>query len=419
MLSETLSPHELLMQFLYRAPIGLVQTTLDGTFEMINPMSASLLVPLSRTGNLDNLFDALEGVAPQLRKLVADFEHRSGVVCEGVRIPLTGEPSSGAATTLSISLVKLDGARLMAILSDVTPEVRREQIESVRGLTEASRIDRLTKIPNRAVVRDRIQQALDRPRSQNNEQFAVLFMNCDRFTQINDRLGHAAGDEVLGLVADRLRSSVRQRSQTSRITASGEIAARIGGDEFVVFLNHLRMSDNVPAIAQRLLDSLGKPYAIGSHRLHCSVSIGIVLQAEAAADAEVVLQEARVAMMEAKRAGGACFTVFESPMQERAARLGGLEADLRHAIDEGELFVMYQPVVELQKDEALGGCAGVEALVRWRHPTRGVVPPFEFIGAAEECGLINAIGEFVLNTACHQFVKWQHELGSRATSFID
>jgi EAL domain-containing protein (putative c-di-GMP-specific phosphodiesterase class I) len=182
----------------------------------------------------------------------------------------------------------------------------------------------------------------------------------------------------------------------------------------VVFLNNLSAPEDVPAIAQRLLDSLCQPYAIGSNHLHCSVSIGIVLQARAAGDAEVVLQDARIAMMEAKRAGGACFVVFESAMQERAAQLGGLEADLRRAIAEGELFVMYQPVVELQKDERGGGCAGVEALVRWRHPTRGIVPPFEFIAAAEEYGLIGRIGEFVLDTACHQFVKWQQELGPRA-----
>jgi diguanylate cyclase (GGDEF)-like protein len=415
MSTEIFTSHEALMQFLYRAPIGLIQTTLDGSVEMINPMSASLLMPLSPTGNLDNLFDVLERTAPQLRELAAGFDQPSGMVCEGVRLFLATQPGgSTMPSVLSISLVKLDGARLMAMLSDATLEVQREQSELARGLIEASRTDRLTQMPNREVVRDRIQQILDRSHLENDEQFAVLFMNCDRFTQINDSLGHAAGDEVLGLVADRLRFSVRQRSQTNRVTGSGETAARIGSDEFVVFLNNLRVPEDVPAIAQRLLDSLCRPYTVGSHRVHLSVSIGIVLQAEAAGNAEVVLQDARIAMMEAKRAGGSCFVVFESAMQERAARLGGLETDLRRAIAEHELFVMYQPVVDLQECKEGGGCAGVEALVRWRHPTRGIVPPFEFITAAEECGLISAIGEFVLDTACHQFVKWQQELGPRA-----
>jgi diguanylate cyclase (GGDEF)-like protein len=415
MSNETSTSNEALMQFLYRAPIGLIQTTLDGTIEMINPMAASLLMPLSRTGNLDNLFDALQGVTPQLRKLVADFDLPSGVICEMVRIPLAAEAGrDGLGTVLSMSLVQLDGSRLMAMISDVTFEVQREQQELARGLTQASRTDRLTQMPNRTVMRDQIQQALDRPPSQNAQQFAVLFMNCDRFTKINDSLGHAAGDQVLGLVADRLRSSVRQRDQSTQVEGGGETAARIGSDEFVVFLNNLRNPEDVTVIAQRLLDSLCQPYVIGSHHVHCSVSMGIVLQPHAERDAEVVLQDARIAMMEAKRTGGACFTIFESAMQERAARIGGLEADLRRALSDNELFVMYQPVVELPKDKLVPVCAGVEALVRWRHPTRGVVPPLEFISVAEECGLIGAIGEFVLHTACHQFVQWQQELGSRA-----
>jgi diguanylate cyclase (GGDEF)-like protein len=412
--SQVVAEYETLLQLLYMAPVGLMQTTLDGTVEIINPMSASLLMPLSRTGNLDNLFDTLDVVAPQLRRLAADFDQPSGVVCEALRVQLTTGPRGTASPVLWINLVKLDATHLMAMLSDVTLDVQREQLELARGLNDAARTDRLTRMPNRMVVRDTIQQALDRGREGPGEQFAVLFMNCDRFTQINDRLGHAVGDEVLGLVADRLRSALRQRPQGSRGVGRGDTAARTGSDEFVVFIDHLRNPDDVFAIARRLLDALGTPYVIGAHELHCSVSIGIVLQAAAARDADVVLQDASIAMMEAKRAGGACFTVFEPAMQERAARLGDLEADLHKAIADRELFVMYQPVVDLQRGEPAGGCAGVEALVRWRHPTRGVVPPFEFIGAAEECGLIGAIGEFVLDTACRQFVQWQHELGARA-----
>jgi diguanylate cyclase (GGDEF)-like protein len=402
------------MQFLYRAPVGLVQTTLDGTVEMINPMSANLLMPLSSSGNLDNLFEVLETVAPQLRRLTAEFDQPSGVLCEAVRINLLERRSNVTPTVLSVSLVKLDGGRLMAMLTDVTLDVQREQLELARGLNDAARTDRLTQMPNRVAVRDKIQQVLDQPPAEKGETFAVLFMNCDRFTQINDRLGRVVGDELLGLVADRLRSALRQRTQRSRAGGSGEIAARTGSDEFVVLLDHLGHPDDAQVVAQRLLDSLGQPYAIGIHQLHCSVSIGIVQQSGAAGDADVVLQDASIAMMEAKRAGGACSVTFEPAMQERAARLGGLEADLRRAIKDRELFVVYQPVVDLQPGEWTGGCAGVEALVRWRHPTRGVVPPFEFIGAAEECGLIGAIGEFVLDTACRQFVQWHQEIRARA-----
>ena len=407
-------PEEALMQFLYRAPIGLVQTALDGTVEMINPMSARLLMPLSSSGNLDNLFDVLATVAPQLREWATTFAQPSGVVCEATRVPLIERRLGAAPMVLSVSLVKLDENRLMAMLSDATADVEREQRELARGLDDATRTDRLTRMPSRAVVREQIQQALDRPLENSPDQFAVLFMNCDRFTQINDRLGHATGDEVLGVVADRLRSALRQRRQTRRSSGSGETAARTGSDEFVVFLTQLRDSGDIQTIAQRLLDSLGQPYAVGPYQVHCSVSIGILLQSEAAGDADGVLQDASIAMMEAKRAGGACVVAFEPAMRERAARRGGLESDLRRAIENNELFVVYQPVVDLQSSDAAGGCAGVEALVRWCHPTRGMVPPGEFIVAAEACGLIGAIGMFVLETACRQFVQLQHDCGGRA-----
>jgi EAL domain-containing protein (putative c-di-GMP-specific phosphodiesterase class I) len=161
---------------------------------------------------------------------------------------------------------------------------------------------------------------------------------------------------------------------------------------------------------------------VRTHQLHLSVSIGVVLRAQVTADADAVLQDASIAMVEAKRAGGARHVVFEPSMQVRASRRGELEMDLRHALREEQLFVVYQPVVALQAAADAGSTpahsAGVEALVRWRHPTRGVVPPIEFIGVAEECGLIGVLGEFVLATACHQFAEWQRDLGGRAPRLL-
>jgi len=142
-----------------------------------------------------------------------------------------------------------------------------------------------------------------------------------------------------------------------------------------------------------------------------------VLRAQAIGDGDGVVQKASIAMVEAKRTGGGRYVVFEPHMQERAARRSGIEVELRRALAERELFVVYQPIVRLREDNALDGSAhpaGVEALVRWRHPTRGLIPPLDFIGVAEECGLIGPVGEFVLTTACHQFVEWQRELGARA-----
>ena len=142
--------------------------------------------------------------------------------------------------------------------------------------------------------------------------------------------------------------------------------------------------------------------------------MGVVLQAQAGDSADAALRDASIAMVEAKRAGGSRYVIFEQRMLERAAQRGGMEADLRVALAEGQLFVVYQPVVRFNVHTGWDRFAGVEALVRWRHPVRGLVSPVEFIGVAEDCGLIHAIGEFVLHTACQQFLSWQRELGARA-----
>ena len=409
------------MQFLYRAPIGLAQSTLGGDIEMINPMSAQLLMPLSPNGSLDNLFITLDGVAPQLRRLVADFDAPSGVVCESLRIPLDESewPQSGPRV-LSISLMKLDESRLMAVLADATAEAQREQQGLARRLRDAARTDSLTRMPNRAAVRELIDKALRRTPADPGYDFAVLFINCDRFQQINNALGHSAGDEVLGLMSDRLRSILRSNDLLERTNDTGQMAARIGGDEFVIVLDDLNRPEDVRDVAQRLLDVLGKPYDIGHWPVHCNVSMGIVLRSQAGSEtnADTVLQDANIAMVEAKRAGGARYVLFEPAMQERAARRGGIESELRTALAEDQLFVVYQPVVGLREPHDTAASAGVECLVRWRHPARGVVPPLEFISVAEECGLIGAVGDFVLSTACRQFMQWQADLGPRAPRLL-
>ena len=414
---------EALVQFLYRAPIGLVQTTLAGTIEMINPMSASLLMPIARDGDLDNLFVVLEAAVPDLRQRVAALGSASGSVCEAIRIPLPVGAASGDATrVLSLSLSKLDETRLMAMVGDVTTEVQREQSGLAMELKAAARTDSLTQLPNRKVVLDLIGSAIARGRSDPAADFAVLFMNCDRFRQINDTLGHAAGDAVLGLMADRLQSILRQRRPATHRRDDETMVGRLGGDEFAVLLDDLRSADEVHAIARQLLDVLSEPYAVQSHQFHLGVSIGVVLHAQSTVDADTVLQDSSIAMVEAKRAGGARYVIFEPSMHERAMRRGGIESDLRQALLEDQLFVVYQPVVALQTGpEACARpahAAGVEALVRWRHPTRGIVPPIEFIGVAEQCGLIGALGEFVLASACRQFVEWQASLGSLAPRLL-
>lgn len=419
MTDDNSEAYESLMEFLYRAPIGLVQTNFSGDIEMMNPMSAKLLMPLSPNGNLDNLFTVLRSVVPQLSELVRDYGLPSGPIIESYRVSLNGEDLNTKSNQfISVSVEKLDEKRLMAMLSDVTLEVEREQRGLARRLRDASRVDALTQMPNREVVKEHLEAALHRAPGETNNEFAVLFMNCDRFKLINDSLGQSVGDAVLNLIAERLLSTLRLSDRIARSGGRAQVAARLGGDEFVVMLDQMLRPDDVHAVAQRLIELLSKPYGIGSHQLHCSVSMGIVLRAQAAGDADSVLRDASIAMAEAKRNGGARYVVFKPVMQEMAVKRANFESALRTALNEDQLFVVYQPVVGLLSNGEIDPGAGVEALVRWHHPERGVVPPYEFIGLAEECGLIDALGNLVLRTACRDFMLMHARLDEKAPRLL-
>jgi diguanylate cyclase (GGDEF)-like protein len=414
MQAENTHAYEALVQFLYRAPIGLVQTRLDGTVEMLNPMASNLLMPLARDGGLDNLFLVLQPVAPQLLRMTAEFGLPSGVVCETLRIPLPlAAATPGAPQVLSISVLKLDGQRLMVAVADATLEAQREQDRLVRQLNSAARTDALTRMPNRAAAREQLQQIMSRATAAG--EFALLFLNCDRFRQINDSLGQTVGDQLLVQIGQRVRATLRP--PTDHIDAGathGQMAARLGGDEFVVLLDGMRRLEDAERVALRLLDAIAKPFEVLGHELVCRVSMGLVWGAGSALDADEVMREASIAMMEAKRGAAGTPVVFERAMRERAERRADTESELRTALAEQQLFVVYQPVVGLMADGATDHSAGVEALVRWQHPVRGVVPPFEFIPVAEESGLIGALGDFVLERACRDFMVWREELGPRA-----
>ncbi len=304
---------------------------------------------------------------------------------------------------------------LVACFSDIT-ESRALQ----ERLRANARTDALTRLPNRDVVMERLQRAIEHARRHPGYGFAVLFMDFDRFKQVNDTLGHGAGDELLRQIAQRLLRALRPGDAVARLAQGDEpgapMAARLGGDEFVVVLDGISDPERVAAIAHRLLADLSEPYTLENMPVQSSVSIGVVLCKEPAAAgedfdaslaAEEVLRNADTAMYEAKRAGRARWVLFDDSMHERVVRALEVEGDLRRALKEDELFVVYQPVVDLG-DRSL---VGVEALVRWRHPQRGLVPPGEFIAIAEECGLIDALGAFVLESACRQFVQWQQRLG--------
>ncbi|WP_373992019.1 putative bifunctional diguanylate cyclase/phosphodiesterase [Duganella sp. BuS-21] len=414
MQSETDTAYETLIQFLYRAPVALIQIQHNGEIEMLNPMASQLLMPLAPEGDLLNLFEVLQPYAPDLAQLCAGFQGAHGVVCEGRRIVLAA--GSKGPSVLSLNLLKVDGQRLMAVLLDATHEVMREQRTLANRLASAARVDLLTQLPNRGRALELLQDMLQRPVP--HDHCAVMFLNLDRFKQINDTFGNDVGDQVMVLVAERLRSAVRANSRPPGQPHSTEIAARVGGDEFAVLLDGLPQRDTAERIALRLLDHLSRPYQVGAHELSCTFSIGIVALDAETQQADDVLGDAAIAMRAAKAGGGNQFAVFAREMREQAIWRGGMEADLRSGIERGELFTVYQPVVGLLPGGGIDRSAGVEALVRWNHPLRGVVGPVEFIGVAEDCGLIGAIGEQVLAMACADFAGWQKQLGERAPRLL-
>jgi len=305
------------------------------------------------------------------------------------------------------ALGRLDGA--VACYVDITE--RRRLLEQMH---DAAVRDPLTRLGNRQVVLERVQRAIEHRRANPAYGFAVLFMDVDRFKQVNDTLGHAAGDDLLCQVAGRIEETVRPGDAVARVDSQIPTAARLGGDEFVIVLEGVRQPEEASTVAERLLQALSRPYRLGAQTVHVSVSIGIVTVEHAAEDAGAVLRDCDTAMYEAKRAGRGCSVVFDASMRERLRAAVEMEGDLRVALARSELDVAYQPVVDLVSRRLLG----VEALARWRHPVRGEVPPLEFIALAEECGLIDDLGAQILGKACAQFALWREHFGKHAPALL-
>ncbi|HUR23547.1 MAG TPA: EAL domain-containing protein [Acidimicrobiales bacterium] len=361
-----------------------------GISEPIEAGVAGLVHSRRETVVLDN-YSGWPAALSQVREAGFRFMIASPVWCGGelVGALVAGSLARRTPRPHEVECLDLLAAQAGAALNNARLFSERRAFEA--RLEHQAFHDALTNLPNRALFLDRLELALAHSRRDGGP-VGVLFMDLDRFKMVNDSLGHDVGDDLLAAVAQRLNECLRP----------GDTLARYGGDEFTVLLDRLRSDADATEVAERLLRSLSDPFILQGREVFVSASIGVSFTKHPLTPHSDPLREADLAMYRAKERGKGRWQVFETEMNAEAVRRLELETELRQAIERKELFLLYQPLVEL----ASGRITGVEALVRWRHPRRGIVYPTEFIALAEETGLILRLGTWVLEEACRQGQQW-------------
>jgi len=287
----------------------------------------------------------------------------------------------------------LQQANANLVIATIEAQKLAEQVQASKAqLDHLAHHDVLTDLPNRILMHDRIGQAIELARRQ-DRQLAVMFLDVDRFKNINDSLGHPVGDQLLMSVAQRLVECVRHSDTVSRQ----------GGDEFIILLADVEHAEDAALSARKMLTALAQPHHIDRHDIHVDASIGISIYPHDGQDADSLIKSADTAMYHAKENGGNNYKFFEQDMNARAVQRLTIETDLRLALGRQEFLLNYQPIIDLQS----GAIVSVEALTRWRHPHRGLILPEHFIWIAEDSGLIVPLGAWILREACKQARAWQ------------
>ena len=319
-------------------------------------------------------------------------------IVSGIEVPVAGATWARASGTLgafsrerrAFSMEDTDFLQsLVNTLESVAARMRAEE-----KLAHFAQFDALTELPNRSLFHDRLAQALAHA-ERNRWLTAVLVVGLDRFKRVNDTLGHATGDTLLKKVGDRLQECVR----------TGDSVARMSGDEFALILSNLSKADDAGLVAQKVLAACGRPFDLAGQEIRITCSIGVTLAPDDGTDPVELLKSADIALYRAKEQGRDRYQYFLPDMHRRAIERLQTEAALRGALERNEFILHYQPKADLYS----GTISGFEALLRWRHPERGLVPPFEFISILEDTGLIVPVGEWVIRTVCEQIMQWRRQ----------